>query len=397
MQNPRVLVLSYLFPNSAQPGYGVFVLNRIAAVSRSCLARVIAPVPWYPFIRWLRPSVWGGNIERRETNAGLTVEHPRFAIVPRFFKWFDAISFLFAVSGSVRRLGREGFAFDLIDVHWTYPDVVAGYVLSRRRGCPFIVTVRGHEALYAEEFSIRRKLVAACLRRADAVVALSAELRDAVVKLGVPAHKVHVILNGVDPSRFSYMERDACRARLGLALERRIVLAVGRLTEGKGHQHIIRALATLQGSPAAELHLIGGVNPESRFDQALRALVKELSLEARVFFHAEQSQEQLAAWYGAADVFCLASHREGCPNVVLEALACGTPVVVNDVGAVAEFVKHGADGLLVKPGDSAALERALAEALQRPWDRAAIAHRMGERSWDSVARQVIQLYQAVLR
>lgn len=389
--------MSYLFPNSAQPGYGVFVLHRIAAVSRRCLARVVAPVPWYPFIRWLRPSVWGGRIERRESQAGLTVEHPRFAIIPKYFKWFDALSFLMAVSGSVRRLGREGFAFDLIDVHWTYPDAVAGYVLSRRRGCPFIVTVRGHEALYAEENSIRRRLVASCLRRADAVVALSAELRDVVIGLGVQPERVHVILNGVDASRFTRMERDACRARLGLAAERRIILAVGRLTEGKGHQHIIRALATLRGSPSAELFIVGGVNPEARFDHALRALVTEHSLESRVHFLEEQPQEQLALWYGAADVFCLASHREGCPNVVLEALACGTPVVVNDVGAVSQFVKNGEDGMLVQPGDAAALERALDAALERHWDRGSIAARMGKRSWDSVAGQVVELYQAVLK
>jgi teichuronic acid biosynthesis glycosyltransferase TuaC len=394
--NLKVLVLSYLFPNSAQPGYGVFVLHRIAAVSRRCLARVVAPVPWYPFIRWLRPSVWGGRIPRRETQGGLDVDHPRFAIVPRYFKWFDALSFLFAAWRSVRRLGREGFAFDLVDVHWTYPDVVAGFVLARRRGCPFIVTVRGHEALYAEERSIRRQLVAACLRRADAVVALSGELRDAVIALGVKPERVHVILNGVDGSRFTRMDRDACRAALGLAADRRIVLAVGRLTEGKGHQHIIRALAAPGGPATAELFIVGGVNPEARFDQDLRALVKEHAIESRVHFLDEQSQERLALWYGASDVFCLASHREGCPNVVLEALACGTPVVANDVGAVSQFVGHD-DGVLVRPGDAAALTHALAEALSRRWDRGAIAARMSERSWDSVARQVVELYEAVLK
>lgn len=389
-------MLSYLFPNASQPGYGVFVLHRIAAVARLCAARVVAPVPWYPFIRRLRPDVWGGRIARRDTRAGVTVEHPRFAIVPRFFKWFDALSFLFASWRSVRRLRREGFDFDLIDVHWTYPDAVAGCVLARRRGRPFIVTVRGHEALYAEERSVRRWLVARCLRRADAVVALSAELRDAVIALGVRPERVHVILNGVDATRFAFMDRNQCRARLELDPAKRIVLAVGRLTEGKGHQHIIRALATVRGTPEAELYIVGGVNPESRYDQALRALVVEHGLQGRVHFLEEQPQERLALWYGAADVFCLASHREGCPNVVLEALACGTPVVVNDVGAVSQFVRHGEDGWLVKPGDSAGLEGALREALGRNWDRPAIAARMAGRSWDSVARQVVDLYQAVL-
>ena len=180
-----VLVLSYLFPNRAQPGYGIFVLNRLKAVQKHCNIKVIAPVQWYPLIRWVRGTLWGQAIPRRDEIDGLEVNHPRFLVIPRYLKWIDGISYWWSVRSVLKKMGGgPGYDYDLVDVHWTYPDIVAGYLLARKSGKRFIVTVRGHEALYEDERSIRRWLVAYLLRRADFVIALSAELRAKVVALG---------------------------------------------------------------------------------------------------------------------------------------------------------------------------------------------------------------------
>jgi glycosyltransferase involved in cell wall biosynthesis len=390
----NVLALSYLFPNRAHPGYGVFVLNRLRAVSKRCNLKVIAPVQWYPLMGWLRGALGSSDIPAQEQIQGLDVYHPRFAVIPRYLKFFDALSYFWAVRGVVKRLRTQAFEFDLIDVHWTYPDIVGAYWLARKRGCKFIVTVRGHEALYLEENTLRRRMLKRFLRRADAVVALSAELRDKVIELGVEPQRAHVILNGVDLSRFSPLDRRQCREQLGLPLDRKIALSVGRLAAGKGHQDLIRALPAL-ADLNVELYIIGGVNPEDNFEPVLRGMIKDLKLN-NVHLVDGASQDELARWYSAADVFCLATKREGCPNVMLEALACGTPAVVNAVGAVPEVITSGTNGFTPPVEDIPALEQTLRAALTRDWDREMIARDMKRWGWDHCAEQVEAVYRAML-
>jgi teichuronic acid biosynthesis glycosyltransferase TuaC len=393
----NVLALSYLFPNRAQPAYGVFVLNRLRAVREFCDLRVVAPIQWYPFIRVLRGALWGGPVPKRETIGGLDVFHPRFVVIPRYLKWLDSITYFLSVRHIVNELAsREGFRFDLIDVHWTYPDIVAAYWLARRAGKKFIVTVRGHEALYADEHSIRRWLVSRYLRRADYVVTLSAELRDRVIALGVPRDRVRVVLNGVDHTQFYPLDRERCRVELGLPNDKRIVISVGRLTPGKGHQQLIRSVSEIGRRSPVELYIVGGINPEEDFGRELTALVAELRL-ANVHFVDRVGHDRLALWYGAADVFCLASAREGCPNVVLESLACGTPVVATNVGSVAAIVTDGENGYLVEGDAAGALTAALSAALDRSWDRQRIVAGMERWGWAQCAAQIRDIYDLLMR
>jgi teichuronic acid biosynthesis glycosyltransferase TuaC len=395
---PRVLAVSYLFPNSATPGYGVFVLNRLRAVARTVAMAVVAPVQWYPFMKHLDGALSrSGGVPEEETIEGLRVQHPKFATIPRFLKSLESLTYYLALRSAVARLRKNGLldGFDIVDAHWTYPDAVAGLLLARSTAARLIVTVRGHEALYREEISLRRWLLALALRRADAVVALSDELKAAVLRLGVSPGKVHVIPNGVDLSTFLPVEQRIARQRLGLPEEGQIVLSVGRLTRNKGHQHIIRAVAALR-SRGLHTYIIGGVNPEDDFEGELRSLVGELEMD-NVHFIGNVAHRDLHLWYSAADVFCLASHREGCPNVVLEALSCGTPVVASNVGAISEFVVPGENGQLVELAEIGGLVDTLRPALEKAWDRRAIHEAMLSRGWEDCARKVIALYEGVLR
>jgi teichuronic acid biosynthesis glycosyltransferase TuaC len=391
-----VLALSYLFPNRAQPAYGIFVLNRLKAVQRHCSIKVIAPVQWYPLIRRVRGALWGGAIPRRDEIDGIEVHHPRFLVIPRLFKWIDAITYWWSACAVLEKLKKtSGYHYDLIDVHWTYPDIVAGYLLARKSGKSFIVTVRGHEALYDEEKSVRRWLVAYFIRRADFVITLSDELRAKVIQLGVPRERTRVVLNGVDLSRFRPMNRDACRKHLGLPSGKKILLSVGRVAAGKGHQDLVRMMPELSRTDDVELYIIGGVNPEDDFSNALRAMIADLQLK-NVHLLDGVPHEALPLWYCAADVFCLASKREGCPNVLLEALACGTPAVTMDVGAAGEAVVEGENGRLVKPGDISSLVGIVQSSLARTWDREKIGAGMRERGWSACAEQVVDIYRSVL-
>jgi glycosyltransferase involved in cell wall biosynthesis len=392
----NVLALSFLFPNAAHPGYGIFVLNRLKAVQRFCNLRVVAPIQWIPIVGALlgRDSK---SIPAKESIEGVEVFHPRFAVVPRYMKWLDSITYFFAARRIVRALeADESFVFDLVDVHWTYPDIVAAYFLARQRGKKFVVTLRGHEAFYDEEISLRRWLVSYFLRRADFVIALSTELRDKAIRLGVRAERTSVVLNGVNLGRFRYMDRADSRRELGLAPIGTVIISVGRLTEKKGHHEIVKILPALADKGPIDFYIIGGVNREDDFGPTLRKLIGDLKLP-NVHILDRVPQDQLPLWYGAADLFCLATKSEGCPNVVLEALACGTPVIATDAGAIGELVMQGEDGAVVSSRDVSALTAVVRGALERAWDRHAIAARMEARSWNACAERVREVYELALQ
>lgn len=391
----KVLAISHLFPNAAAPEYGVFVFNRLQAISRLCQVRVISPLQWFPFMAVLGRG-FGSNLAAREEWGGLDVQRPRFAVIPRYFKILDAFSCLASAIPAVWRLRtRERFDFDIVDVHWTYPDLLAGFVLSRLFNKKFIVTIRGCEALYPGELSLRRRLLETLLRRADFVVTLSAELQGLVVALGVAPERVQVILNGVNSTRFQYQDQARCREQLGLPAEGKILLSVGSLIERKGHHELIRIMPELTRQHPVSLYIIGGVNPEGDFSPELRRMIQEFGLN-NVHLVDKVDHGQLSAWYGAADLFCLATKGEGCPNVVLEALASGAPVVVTDVGAVRDLVAPGFDGVIVEPARLPDLAREVSEALAWPWDRKAIAERMQGKTWEACAGQVMAVYRRVL-
>jgi teichuronic acid biosynthesis glycosyltransferase TuaC len=389
----KVLALSYLFPNPDQADYGIFVYNRLRAVQKYCEVRVIAPQQRYPFRSLLRPGLaTTQSNDSKENMGGIETLYPRFSVIPMYLKFIDAFSYYAAVRPLVRQISHDGFVFDVIDTHWTYPDILAAYILSRQYGKPFIVTIRGKEALYLGERWGRKQILDWCLRRADAVVALSTELADLVVDIGVDRHKVIVILNGVDTGCFHPCDKGEACDKLKIDKNKIILLAVGRLTEAKGHQHIIESVFFLSNLYDVELHIIGGINPESDYSSKLKEQVSELGL-CNVFFHIGIPHDQLLYWYNAADLFCLASHGEGCPNVVLEALACGVPVVVTNVGSVRDIVIEG-NGIIVDSMDD--FGKSLLIALTTNWDRRAISERMLNMSWKSCALQVLQIYSEVV-
>ena len=170
-----------------------------------------------------------------------------------------------------------------------------------------------------------------------------------------------------------------------------MILSAGDLARIKGHHHVIEAVRSLvDGGMPARLLIAGGLGRSGQYAATLRARVKELGLEDRVRFIGMAAQNTLAELMSAADVFCLASSSEGWPNVVHEALACGTPVVATDVGAVKQMLPSPRLGTIVSAGDGFALTAALREALTRGWDSSLISSWGRSRSWDQVAKEVLE-------
>jgi len=386
---PRLRILSFttLFPNPAEPGRGSFVRSRLAEIAARTELLVVAPVN-----AGRNPRVLGVPFRRRDP-AGFDVLHPRFAVLPGMLKQWDATLLFREVWPQVR--GALGASpFDLVDAHYAFPDGAAGARVARELGVPFVLSVRGSDLEVIARDGARRAPIERALRDAGAVIAVSRSLERRALELGAAAERTHVVPNGVDIVRFRPLDRAASREALGIPLDERMILAVARLDPVKGLDLLAAAVAALlarEGMGAARARVVGD-GPGRR---AVEGAIRRSGAGDAVRLEGARAPDALPLWYAASDVVCLLSHSEGCPNVVLEALACGRPVVATDVGGIPDLVQDGENGFLVRTREPGHVADRLAAALSRNWDSAAIAAG-ARRSWDAVAQEQLGIYRKVV-
>lgn len=376
----RILVLSSVFPNPKQPTFGTFVHARVARMAARHETVVVAPIPWFPLNRLFRGAARSG-IPRVESQGTLTVHHPKILSVPGVLKVLDGIFYFASVLPTIARIRRR-FPFDVIDAHFAYPDGLAAWLLGKVFRCPVTVTLRG-TIVPLSRYRLRRIQIRWVLAGVNRIFAVSDSLKAVAVGLGTPGDKIRVIPNGVDTARFGPASSAEARQALGLPPDRRILLSVGTLSPRKGHQRVIDVLPHIRATHPDLLYVVlGGPGVEGDTGPLLERLIAQHGLRDHVRLLGAQPHEEVPRWLAAADLFCLATTNEGRANVILEALACGVPVVTTDVGGSREVIADGMDGLLVAPGDPAALTAALLRALSMGWDREAIARRAAGRTWE---------------
>lgn len=393
---PRILSLCCLYPNPAFPNQGLFVERRLRHLAELCDVRVLAPLALVqygnPAGKRLRIGI---ACPKERWDSAIRVQHPRWWYPP-FSGSFIACWLFLRLLRPVARMRRD-FPFEVIDTHFGHPEGVAGALLSLALGVPFTMTLRGNEPKHSRS-GLERLWMGWALRRASRIFTVSERLREFAMKLGAAPWRVKTIPNGVDAHLFRPRDREQCRRKHGLPLDAPLVVSAGALVERKGHHHAIEAIKLLSspGSAGVQLAIAGGPGPEGQYEGTLRGLVSALGMEKQVRFLGPLPSEALAEVMSAADVLCLASSNEGWPNVVHEALACGTPVVATDVGAVPEMLDGGRYGRIVPVNDLPRLKQALEEALNRNWDRAAIAKWGQSRDWNHVAAEVLDEMRAIV-
>jgi len=395
----HILTVTSLFPNTAQPLHAVFVKARMEAFVRKFGHRwsVVAPVPFVPRFasalkRTYRRYV---AVPTYEEPWGYPVHHPRYLVLPnresRDRVWGLGMRYYGRwMTRSVRAIVREIHArhpIDIIDGHYVYPDGTAAVTLGRELGVPVVLTARGSDLnIYPRLQSVRR-LVRANLLDCDHLVCVCEELKSAALQLGISAAKTSVIGNGVDAERFRGGDMRAARAALGLRSDVPALLSVGHMTERKGFHILIEAFAALSRDDA--ILVIVGDGPQR---EELLALARRYRLGSRAHFPGAVSNERLPDWYRAADLFVLASSREGWPNVLCEAQACGVPAVATRVWGIPEIVSDGRLGVLVDGGSMDALRVGLEMALGRKWDRSYIESVGRSRTWERVAAELAPIF-----
>lgn len=388
----RTVLFSSLYPSAARPLHGIFVETRLRELLKTgrVETRVVAPVPWFPSTE----ERWGdyarlARTPARETRHGIDVVHPRYLLPPRVGMTVAPALMALGARRALQRLRDEGFDFDVIDAHYYYPDGVAATLLGAWFGRPVAVTARGSDINHIAGFRGPRKLLQWAAGRAGASIGVSAALVERMRELAFDPARLHVMRNGVDLDRFRPMDRAAARRQLGVT-GAPVLLTVGNLHEHKGQRLVLDAFAQLRRGHAGARLLVVGEGPDRA---VLQQQAAALGLTEAVHFAGLVPNEDLARWYSAADVLVLASSREGWPNVLLEALACGTPVVASDVGGVREIVRAPVAGLVVPERTAQAFAAALANVLAGGLEPGAVRTYASQFDWDRTSHDQLALFE----
>jgi teichuronic acid biosynthesis glycosyltransferase TuaC len=359
----RVLVVTKLFPNAAEPMLATYNRLQCVALSRICDVEVRAVIPWFPaaglFARWSSAGRCV-RIPPEELVEGLRVRHPRVPFVPKVGAPISPALYLASLWPGVRHLRGE---VDVVLGCWAFPDGVAAIGLARLLGAAAVVKAHGSDLNVLPETGSLRRIMSWSLPAADRFVAVSRPLAEKAVALGVPRDRVEVVRNGIDRDVFRLRDRAAERAALGLEPGGRWILYVGLLARHKGLADLLEAFDRLAPEdPELRLALVGN-GPHA-------ALAAEAAARhpGRVVTTGALPAEQVARWISACDVLTLPSWNEGTPNVILEAFACGRRVVATRVGGIPDVVTSPVLGELVPPRDVAALAAALGRAARHVHD-----------------------------
>ena len=384
----RVVAVTTFFPNAADPQRAVFVHNLLQQMRTRCEIRVIAPIPYVPPLIAPRRLRAQRAIPAREIIGGIEVRHPRFIVVPKL-PVLSGIGYAFGIFRQLRELSRDRRGL-IVHVHCAYPDAVGVALVASLLRLPFVVTAHGSDInVYAEQ-AVLAPQIRWALRRAQGIIAVSRVLEEKIRALlgkGDTKKIVCIPCAAVAMDVFRVRPQLAVREALALDPEARIVVFAGRLLPVKGIDFLIAAWARLRDQRVVSerdcLVLVG----DGPSKAALMAQIVRTGGDSTIRFAGSVTQTELASWISAATLFCLPSRNEGTPNVVIEALACGIPVVASRVGGVTDLIQEGENGFLVPPMDAPALAAALAAALQRSWNSAAIAASVADRTWQIVAER----------
>ena len=377
----KILALTNLFPTPWDPLRGAFNRQQFERLGERHEVDVLVAVDFRERLAGKRGDVQVAN---------LRTDHFVFVYPPLIGRSLHAICWLLSLLWQRGRQIRAA-RYDCLLVSWAYPDAAAVSWLARRLGIPYAVKVHGSDLNVQAEHALRRIQISAALRGASAVVAVSGALAAKAITLGAHPSAVHVLYNGVDGERFAPGPRDEAKRKLGLATPGPLLLYVGNLKASKGCLDLLEAFpALLARRPWARLVFVGAGPARAELLERAAALgcAEHVTLVGAV------AHDALGDWFRAADLACLPSHNEGVPNVLLEAMACGTPVVATRVGGIPEVVPEYA-GILVPPHERDTLAHALIEASQRSWDGPRIvAHAAGFR-WDDNVDQLARILQDV--
>lgn len=372
----RVAVVTRYFSTSFHPWAGHSALQTLRILAETCEVKVFYMESRYPE-RLTPPSRTHPALDGSYRPGGVEVEYIPYPALPLVSRPLNGFMAGHSLLPHVR-----AYQPDVILNYVVYPDGFAALRIGEAIGCPVVVTAIGSDLNRISD-PICGLLTRRVLRQADFVLTVSGDLRLTAIRLGAAPKRSRAILNGCDTSIFHPRDRAEARRALNLPAEAELVVYIGRIDRAKGLIELIDAVAALRAKrPRLCCYLVGDGSDEPLVQQA----IQRHGAESTITVVPPCSSAGVAQWMAAADLVTLPSYREGCPNVIVEALAAGRPIVASNVGGIPELMDKGV-GRMVPAMNVDALRDALDDVLGKSWDEKLISGRHS-RSWADVARDV---------
>jgi teichuronic acid biosynthesis glycosyltransferase TuaC len=380
----RVTVVTSDFPIPAEPFRGHSEYQIVRALSKHADVNVLCPFPRYP--RWFQPYYDYRPADLSYSPLGVATRYFEYPALPGLTRCLNGL----VCAKYLEPYFRESTP-DVACNFWLYPEGFATVAVARRLGIPAIIGSIGSDLNRIPD-PATKWLTRLAMKRASFVVTKSEHLRQQAIRMGINGRKVRTVRNGCDPSVFHLADRRAARAQLAVHEDAELVLFVGRLDAKKGIVELLEAFISLAGSRPNLLLAYIGDGPGG---EQLRSKAKGFELQDRIILIGACPSQKVAQWLAAANLLALPSYNEGHPNVVIEALSCGRPVIATKVGGILELVNKQS-GILVSPRDSQGLADAIDTALERNWDERLISEQF-RRSWDEAAAEMLSICELTLQ
>ena len=382
----KILLVSNLYPNEKEPTRGIFTEQIVKGFLKHNQVEVVSPTPWFPkFLSRLQPKKYA-PLAKQENFNGVKVYRPSYIVIPKVGRWLYGLLFFFGIFNTLRKVKKD-FNPDVINVHWMYPDAFGTVLAARLLNIPVVTHSLGCDINEFSKYPIRKKFIRYALKNADFNITVSEQLREKVIKIGADKDKTITLMNGVNRELFNSEGVNNVRQQFHIADDKTLLLFAGNFNVEKGLSLLLEAYH-LQKDKHNQAHLlIIGSGP---LENEINHLVEALELTDRVTFVGRVAHTEVAKYLAAVDFLCLPSLREGCPNIVLESLSVGTPVLANNVGALPEMLNPdlGGAGLLTEENTVEGFSIMLDKALSKHWQE--IKH-FDWITWQDNADQIVDV------
>ncbi|GAA4035811.1 glycosyltransferase [Parerythrobacter jejuensis] len=391
----RVLSLSTLYPNSAKPRFGTFVARSLEALAARADWDVtvinpigIPPIPFGAYRELAQAAING-------LENGVSVHRPTFPLIPKFGGRFNPALIARAVLPLARSLHAQQ-PFDVLDAQFFYPDGPAIARIAEELDLPFSIKARGADIHYWGATGFGNTAMRKASQEAAGLLSVCEALAQDMAVIGLPREKVSIHYTGLDRDRFRPLDHTGLRARLGeelriaIADDEKLLVTVGALIPRKGQGLVIKAIADM---PRTRLLLVG----KGEDEDTLRSLANSAGdgLSDRVHFLGLLDHDLLPVVLSASDAMVLPSASEGLANAWVEALACGTPLVITNAGGAREVVTSRDAGLIVER-DSDAIATGIKDLLADPPDRAATTAMAARFDWKVNGAALAEYYERLI-
>ena len=395
----KVLVVTHAFPTKYNPA-ATFILNQLQELKRFCDIKVVVPYPYVPKIKFLNPYYRFSQIRDKEIFGGIEVYHPKFFMFPRILFLSKLVNILLVIDAffsyasskkTVRRIMEE-WNPDIIHLHGPLGDGLIGVYIKKGYKKPLLITVHGEDVTKYLKLPLSKTLIKFTFKSSDAIICQSKFLENEIRKSGVKGNKFHIIPMGAKTGRFRPRNKEVAREKLGLPKDKKIILFVGHLTERKGVIYLIKAMNSVIKENKKILCCMIGAGV---YEQLCKKMISDFKLEPYIRLLGLKSNDEVALYINACDIFVLPSLMEGLPVVLCEALLSGTPVVATAVAGTPELVTKDV-GYLVRPKDPEGLSQKILLALDKKWDKKELLKRGNEFSTYNSVKKLVAVYKYLL-